>query len=96
VAYGQGAYGAAPSKTNGLALTSMILGIASVVFCYLNLPLGVVALILGVLGRRKIEESGGAERGSGMALAGIICGSVDILWGVISIILLAVGALSNP
>lgn len=84
---GYGGYGAQPpvayypaayvpkAKTNGLALTSMILGIVGVVMliCYgIGGLIGIVGAILGHVAKRQIRER--QEGGDGMALAGIICG----------------------
>ena len=66
----------APSRTNGLAITSMILGILS--FFFLGLPLGITAIVLGICSRR------GDERLSRMAVAGIVCGILGAVFGVLS------------
>ncbi len=86
-AYGQGGYGygygpngAYPTagKTNGMAIASLVCGILGFI-CFLGAVLGGVAIILGIGARRKIKESGGAETGDGLALAGIIIGSVFVV-----------------
>jgi hypothetical protein len=71
----------APSapESNGLALGSLIAGIASVVLCGLGLLLGPVAVILGAVARHR-------PGGQGQAMAGIITGIVGTLIGVISVI----------
>jgi len=74
VAYYPAAYVPKP-KTNGLAISSMILGIVGCVmlFCYgIGGFIGVVGAILGHVSKRQIRER--QEAGDGMALAGIICG----------------------
>jgi hypothetical protein len=78
-AYGQPAYGygyPAPPRTSGKAMWSMIVGIISIVFCYLGVLIGPVAIVLAVLGKKDIKRSNGAQTGEGMATAGLITGIV--------------------
>lgn len=72
-------YGAPPApygsfqptqQTNGLAIGSLIVSIASVVFCC-GLP-GIAGAIMGHIARKQIREQG--QAGDGMALGGIIVG----------------------
>lgn len=62
---------AAPQGTSGLAIASLICGI--LVFLTLGLA-GIPAVIMGHLGLSKIKKSGGALKGRGMAIAGLIMG----------------------
>ena len=48
-------------------------------------------VVTGFLGRKQIRESGGAQKGDGMAKAGFILGIVGIVLGIIVWILYAVG-----
>src|SRR4051812_37794099 len=64
---------ATPARS-GLALASLILGIASIVLFIFGPVLGVAAAICGHRARAEIRGSGGRISGRGMALAGIICG----------------------
>lgn len=76
-----GAAGPTPGK--GKAITSMILGIVSVVLClywFIAIPAGIAAIILGVLARRE-----GAARG--MALAGLITGIIGAAFGLLMVVL---------
>ena len=92
-----GAPGAQP-KTSGKAITSLVTGILSLpgVCCW---PLGVVLAILGIvfgfLGRKDIENSQGQQKGTGLALAGMICGAVAIVLIVLVLILAATGAIDT-
>ncbi|MBO5798089.1 MAG: hypothetical protein J6R77_07085 [Clostridia bacterium] len=70
-------YYPAPSRVNGLAVTSMILGIISIFFA--GVPFGVTAIVLGICSRR------GDERLPRMAVAGIICGIIGVIFGLLSI-----------
>jgi hypothetical protein len=62
-----------PSKTSGLAVTSLVLGILGVFTCGLTALFG---LILGIIALVSVSKSRGALRGGGIALAGIIVSGV--------------------
>jgi Domain of unknown function (DUF4190) len=65
-------YSSAPKTgTNGLAIASLVCGIVG---CFTITA--IVAIVLGFVARNQIEQSGGTQQGSGMALAGIILGFV--------------------
>jgi len=67
---------AAGSKTNGLAVASLVLGIIGFATCGL---LSIVGLILGIVSMGQIKKSRGAESGHGLALAGTIVSGVSLL-----------------
>ena len=73
-AYGPPGYGVPVAPNNGLAIASMICGIAGLAMCTAGLLLGIPALVMGYIARRQIDESQGAQQGEGMAKAGIITG----------------------
>ncbi len=60
---------AAAPKTNALAVASLICSCAGLFF----LPI-FPGIILGFVARSQIRRSGGTQRGSGLALAGILVG----------------------
>jgi hypothetical protein len=100
VQYGAAGYPA--QRNNSLALISMICGIGGLVlmfFCGLGFLPAVAALILGFVGRSQINQSGGTQGGSGMALTGIITGGVAIALSVIVFIIVlstgVLGAIAN-
>jgi hypothetical protein len=71
----------APGK--GMAIASLILGIVSVALClywFIALPAGIVAVVLGVLSRKR-------GVGAGLALAGIITGAIGAVFALIIAIL---------
>src|SRR3954469_10338822 len=68
--------GTGPSKTSGLALASLILGILGL-FCVGISAL--VGLILGIIAIVTINKSGGRLRGSGLAIAGTIVSAFVLL-----------------
>lgn len=82
---GQPAWGAGPS--NGMGTASMVLGILAVcLFCIYGIPsliLGTLALIFGIIGRKRAAR--GEADNAGQALAGLILGSIGIAIGVIII-----------
>ncbi|MFE6976859.1 DUF4190 domain-containing protein [Streptomyces sp. NPDC057682] len=92
---GYPANGWGPAPANGLGIASLVLGIISVVlFCLwgLGIVLGVLALIFGLIGRGRAKR--GEADNAGVALAGIILGSVGMvvsaaflglmIWGISS------------
>ena len=83
--------GPAPVETvrNGLGVAALVLGILSLVFMLLFPPVGVVvgilALVFGVIGVRRVRRAEATNRGQ--ALAGAITGGIGLL---VSILLLAI------
>lgn len=76
---------AAPPRTPGKAIASLVCGIISLIIG--GIILGIVAIVLGSLARKEIAENPGLT-GSGMALAGIITGSIGF---VLAVVFLAIG-----
>jgi len=66
---------AAPSKTSGMAVTSLVLGILGLFTCGITALIG---LVLGIVALVKVKNSRGALGGGGLALAGIIVSAVFI------------------
>jgi hypothetical protein len=75
------------SKTNGMAIASLVLGIL-----WLWGLGSLLALIFGVIGKNQIDKSGGLESGRGMAIAGIVLGIVGLAGAVLFTILLIASA----
>lgn len=78
--------------SNGLGIASMVLGIVSIPFCFcfgIGGLAGVVAVILGFLGKQKSDRGEATNRG--MALAGIITGFVGLGLAIIYWVLFALG-----
>ncbi|HZD92861.1 MAG TPA: DUF4190 domain-containing protein, partial [Candidatus Sulfotelmatobacter sp.] len=82
--YGQGA------KTDGQAVASLVLGIASIFLC-LGILAGIPAIIFGHLSWSRIRRSMGRLKGEGMAMAGLILGYISIP----SILIIAAIAIPN-
>ena len=56
-------------RTNSLAVASLLLGLLSL------FPLfGILAVVFGHVARAQIRKSAGAQKGAGLALAGLILG----------------------
>jgi Domain of unknown function (DUF4190)/Domain of unknown function (DUF1707) len=76
--------GPAGSRTNSMAVASMVCGIGQIFFWFLA---GVPAIVFGHIARRQIRETG--EAGDGMALAGLIMGYVGVLLPILIIAAIA-------
>lgn len=83
--YGQPPAPYVPSSTK--AVFSLVLGIVSILFCYLGALLGPAAIILSVLAGREIDERPGALAGKGMATAGLVTGIIGtVIWGLVGVL----------
>ena len=98
--YGYPAYGAPYTpygfvpQTNGKATAALWTGIGSLVLtfcCGGGGILGIVAIVLGVVARGEINRSGGQQPGGGMAIAGIVTGSIALVLGLVVVVLLVLG-----
>lgn len=77
--YGQPQYGGAAPRTDGLAIGAMVCGIVGLLLCWcFGGILSIVAVVLGFLSRKKIQESNGQLQGEGMAMAGLITGGIGV------------------
>lgn len=83
-ATGMGTSAALP--TNGMAVASLVLGVLGLFFFWVLAIPPLLALVFGYQSKRKIEESNGAQGGSGLALAGIVTGWVGIGFAVLAIV----------
>ena len=75
ISAGQSQPAAAPPKTSGMAITSLVLGCLCV-----TSPLG---LVLGIVSLVRINKSKGQLGGQGLALAGTIVSAVFLLMGLV-------------
>lgn len=82
-----------PGKTNGMAISSLVCGVAQFLLWFFILVPGfvaaVLALIFGVVGLGQIKRRG--EGGRGMAIAGIVLGVLGVLSGIAWIIIFLAG-----
>jgi hypothetical protein len=82
----------APPRNDGLAIGALVCGILAGL-CGLagiaGMVLGPVAIGLGVASRRRISRAGGALRGDGLALTGLVLGvigtAISVFWLVVLI-----------
>jgi thiol:disulfide interchange protein len=74
----------AATRTNPLAVASLVCGLCQVFFPPV---LTVLAIVFGHVARGQIRRSSGRERGTGMATWGLVLG-----WLTIVVVVLAVGA----
>ena len=74
----------ANTRTDGLAIASLITGILSLVCCVvvLGVILGPAAAIMGFISRGRIQASGGTLGGGGLAIGGLILGVLGFLASV--------------
>jgi len=79
-------------QTNGLAITSLVLGIAGFFVSCLGIVSWILALVFGYRARTQIDESGGAQKGRGMAVAGIVLGWVGLALMVVVLIVIIIVA----
>ena len=70
--------GAQPQSNSVMAIISLVTGILGVLCCG-SFVFSIAALILGFLGRKEINESGGMKKGAGMATAGIVLGGIGLV-----------------
>jgi hypothetical protein len=70
--------------TNGFAVASLVLGIA--ILCT-GIIGGILAVIFGNVALSRIDQAQGAEKGRGLAIAGIVLG-----WIAIGLTAIAAGA----
>ena len=78
----------APKKDSGLAIASLVCGIAAwIIFPFIA---AIAAVITGHLAKKEIRNSGGTMSGDGMALAGLLMGYIQFGLIVLGIIIVLV------
>ena len=82
-------------QTNALSIISLVLSLLGVLTTFI-IPIvaQIAAIICGHIARSQIRRSGGAETGSGMALAGLIISYLSLIFSVIGILFLGVGLMA--
>lgn len=74
------------TPTQGLALASMIIGILGLVIgCFGPIP-GIIAIVLGLMALSQIKKSPQEFTGKSFATAGVIIGSISLIFYLIIII----------
>lgn len=67
-----------PTRTSGTAITSMILGISGFSMFGVFGVTWIIGLIFGILALNKISKAGGALKGKGFAITGIITSAIGL------------------
>lgn len=80
----------APAKNDGMAIGALVCAIAGLLLC--GIVVEPVAIVLGVISRRRIRESNGTLKGDGLAIAAIVLGIVGTVLAIVGLIILA----TNP
>ncbi|MFD8910909.1 DUF4190 domain-containing protein [Streptomyces sp. NPDC059575] len=84
-AQGYGWSGGPALPQNGLGTSAMVLGILSIcLFCFYGLPsipLGIIAVVLGVKGKQRADRGEATNRGQ--AQAGFVMGIIGIVIGIL-------------
>lgn len=77
-------------KTNGLAVTGMVMGIISLVFFWAYIFGLIVAILAVIFSAAGISQTGKRnEGGKGMAIAGLVCGLIALTFWLILAITIA-------
>ena len=75
-------------KTNRLAISSLVLGILSLVLCAIGIVFAIPGLICGFMGMSRVKKSGGTEKGHGLAVAGtVMSGAGLVMFPVIALLM---------
>lgn len=103
---------ASNTQSSGKAVTSMVLGIISIIACFgygiLGIPCGIVAIVFAKKARLAIQSGTAPATSQGMATAGRVCGWIGLILSsiyfsiIIAIVVIAAvgaaaaGAASGP
>ena len=72
-----------PPRTSQLAIWSLVLGVSSLLCSFFA---GLIGLVLGVIALFKISNSQGRLKGTGLAIAGIVCSILFSTTGVLMLL----------
>lgn len=86
----------AGGQNQTLPIVSLVCGIISIFCCWLGFILGPVGLITGYMGRNNANTNPSIYTGSGLALAGMICGAIGTLISVGYLIVVILGISLGP
>ena len=96
-AYMTPSMGYASTRTDGLAIASLVIGIGSIVCSVgcLGIVLGPTAAIMGFIARQRVATSGGTVGGGTLAVVGLILGIIGFVTSVVWFFVLASGTFSS-
>jgi len=86
-----------PSTSNGMAIAALVLGIVSIVICWLcglGVVAGVLAVVFGILGLKRAKALPGRPS-AGLATAGIVTGAIGAVLSVGLLLLIIVSAIAD-
>ena len=66
-------------KTNKLAISSLVLGILGLVLCVIGILFAIPGLICGIMGMKRVKNSGGMEKGHGLAVVGTVLSAIALV-----------------
>ena len=84
-------------RASGMAISAMVVGIVGILCSWVivfSLPLGITALVLGIIEFKRIKDGASHEKGRAMAITGIILGSLTLFAVVTYIVVIAFTAVS--
>jgi hypothetical protein len=71
----------AAGASNGFCVASLVLGIIGIpAMCLTILP--ILAIVFGAIGYTQVSRNEGEGGGKGMAIAGIVCGALGTIFGI--------------
>ncbi len=74
---------AVPHHGSGMAVASLVLGIVSLVLCWIwvvGIPVGILAIVFGVLSKKQPANKG-------MAMAGLVTGIIGVVLAIVIIVI---------
>ena len=77
------------APTSNQAIWSLVFGIVTILLGWifgLGVCVGPAAIILGAQAKKRINQSGGSLTGDGLAIGGIVTGSIGLTFSVISLV----------
>ena len=90
----QPGYGAQPQSNSVMAIIALVTGILGVIPCFWGcFVFSIAGVVLGLLGKKEIADSGGTKKGAGLAQWGFILGIIGIVLGLIYWVLIVSGAI---
>jgi uncharacterized membrane protein len=80
-----------PPRTSGMAIASMVLGIAGIVAlscccCGTGFVPSVLAVVFGHVALYQIRRSAGRLEGTSMAIAGLVCGYIGLVMNLAAMV----------
>jgi hypothetical protein len=73
--------------SQGLAVGALVCGVLSILCCFISVFMGPAAIIMGFIAKKNATENPNEFGGASLALAGMICGGIGTVLGIVIIIL---------